>query len=112
MKRFCITLFVLLTPFVCFAGMESHPGYFSLESTGLLTIDDIEVDIKDGYPDVKTADKYITSIAYKSSKSEDYYLLGLKGYDKSKTLLDLDPENIHFMEFDSEELLLKRFKEI
>ncbi len=45
MKKFCITLIVLLTPIVCFSSMESHPGYFSLEETGLLTIDDIEVDI-------------------------------------------------------------------
>lgn len=92
---------------------EKYPDEIKFDSSLINIVSfDIEVDIKDGYPDVKTADKYITSIAYKSSKSEDYHLLGLKGYDKSKTLLDLDPENIHFMEFDSEELLLKRFKEI
>lgn len=73
---------------------------------------DIEVDISNGYPDMNTADKAITSIAYKSSKSEEYHLLGLKDYDKSKTLLDLNPDLIQFMKFDSEEALLRRFKQI
>ena len=73
---------------------------------------DIEVDIADGYPDMDFADKEITSIAYKSSKSSDYHLLGRKDYDKYKTLLDIDPDNIHFMKFDTEHALLKRFKEL
>ena len=45
MKKICATLIVVLMPVLCLAGMESHPGYFSLESTGLLAIDDIEVEI-------------------------------------------------------------------
>jgi DNA polymerase elongation subunit (family B) len=39
-------------------------------------------------------------------------LLGRKDYDKSKTLLDIDPENIQFMKFDTEEALLRRFMQI
>jgi len=49
---------------------------------------DIEVDVSDGYPDMDFADKEITSIAYKSSKSSTYHLLGRKDYDKTKTETD------------------------
>jgi len=73
---------------------------------------DIEVDISDGYPDMNTADKEITSIAYKSSKSNTYHLLGRKDFDKSKTLLDIDPEDIQFTKFDTEQDLLREFKHI
>ena len=73
---------------------------------------DIEVDISDGYPDMNTADKEITSIAYKSSKSNTYHLLGRKDYDKSQTLLDLDPSDIQFDKFNSEEELLRKFKQL
>ena len=73
---------------------------------------DIEVDISDGYANINTADKEITSIAYKSSKTSTYHLLGRKDYDKTKTLLDIDPDDIEFMKFDTEEALLRRFKQI
>jgi len=73
---------------------------------------DIEVDISDGYADMDTADKEITSIAYKSSKSSKYHLLGRKDYDKSQTLLDIDPNDIEFTKFDTEEALLRHFKRI
>ena len=73
---------------------------------------DIEVDISDGYANMDLADKEITSIAYKSSKSDTYHLLGRKDYDKSQTLLDIDPDNIQFMKFDTEAALLQRFKQI
>jgi DNA polymerase elongation subunit (family B) len=73
---------------------------------------DIEVDISNGYPDMNTADKEITSIAYKSSKSNTYHLLGRKDYDKSQTLLDINPDDIHFLKFDTEHELLRRFKMI
>jgi DNA polymerase elongation subunit (family B) len=92
---------------------EKYPSDIKFD-TSLINIAsfDIEVDISDGYPDMNTADKEITSIAYKSSKSNDYHLLGRKDYDKSKTLLDIDPDNIHFMKFDTEEALLRRFKQL
>ena len=70
---------------------------------------DIEVDISDGYANVEQADKEITSIAYKSSKSSKYVLLGRKDYDKYKTLLDIDPEDIEFIKFDTEVQLLQAF---
>ena len=41
---------------------------------------------KTTYPDVNTADKAITSISLKSSKTDTYYLLGLKDYDKIITI--------------------------
>ena len=73
---------------------------------------DIEVDIADGYPDVDTADKEITSIAYKSSKSNTYHLLGRKDFDKSKTVTGIDPDDVMFMKFDTEVALLQRFIQI
>lgn len=73
---------------------------------------DIETDSSSGWPDMDTADKEITSIAIKSSKSDTYHLLGRKEYDKSKTITGIDPDKIQFMKFDTEEALLKRFVEI
>ena len=73
---------------------------------------DIEVDISDGYANTEYADKEITSIAYKSSKSNIYYLLGRKDFDKTQTITGIDPENIVFIKFDTEVQLLRRFVEI
>lgn len=73
---------------------------------------DIEVDISSGYADVETADKEITSIAYKSTNSDTYHLLGRKDYDKTKTITGLDPEQIIYMKFQSEAELLRRFVQI
>ena len=92
---------------------ENYPDNIEFDASKInIASFDIEVDISDGYANINTADKEITSIAYKSSKSETYHLLGRKDYDKSKTLLDIDPENIEFMKFDTEEALLRRFKQI
>ena len=92
---------------------EKYPNQINFDISKINIVSfDIEVDISDGYPDMNIADKQITSIAYKSSRSGDYHLLGRKDYDKSKTLLDIDPDNIHFMKFDTEELLLRRFKQL
>ena len=73
---------------------------------------DIEVDISNGYPNMTTAEQEITSIAYKSSKSNTYHLLGRKDFNKYDTLLDIDPDDIHFLKFESEAELLRRFKHI
>ena len=73
---------------------------------------DIEVDISDGYANIEEADKEITSISYKSSKSDTYHLLGRKDYDKTKTLTGINPDNIQFMKFDDEKSLLRRFIQI
>lgn len=92
---------------------EKYPNQINFDVSKINIVSfDIEVDISDGYPDMNIADKQITSIAYKSSRSGDYHLLGRKDYDKTKTLLDIDPDNIHFMKFDTEEALLRRFKQI
>ena len=92
---------------------EHYPSNIEFDITKINIVSfDIEVDISNGYPNMDTADKEITSIAYKSSKSDTYHLLGRKDYDKSKTLLDINPDDIEFMKFDTEEALLRRFKQI
>ena len=92
---------------------ENYPNQIDFDITKINIVSfDIEVDISDGYPDMNTADKEITSIAYKSSKTNTYHLLGRKDYDKYATLLDIDPDDIEFMKFDTEEALLRRFKQI
>ena len=73
---------------------------------------DIEVDISNGYANMDEADKEITSIAYKSSKSDTYHLLGRKDFDKHQTITGIDPDDIQFMKFDSEIALLQRFIQI
>jgi len=92
---------------------EKYPNdiQFDMKQINIFSFD-IEVDIRDGYANIDEADKEITSIAMKSSKSDTYHLLGRKDYDKTKTLLKIDPENIQFMKFDSEEALLRRFIQI
>jgi DNA polymerase elongation subunit (family B) len=92
---------------------EQYPDniQFDMKKINIFSFD-IEVDIRDGYANIDEADKEITSIAIKSSKSDTYHLLGRKDYDKSKTLLKIDPENIQFMKFDTEQALLRRFMQI
>lgn len=89
---------------------ENYPGpiKFDMKLINIVKFD-IEVDISDGYADVETADKEITSISFKSSKSDTYHLLGRKPYDKTKTITGIDPDKIQFMQFDTEEAMLKRF---
>ena len=64
------------------------------------------------YPDVDTADQEITAISIKSSKSERYTLLSLKGYDKKKTQSGIHPDLIDFFEFDDEKEMLRKFVRI
>lgn len=92
---------------------EKYPNdiKFDMKKINIVSFD-IEVDIRDGYPDIDAADKEITSISIKSSKSDTHHLLGRKDYDKYKTLVDVKPENIEFMKFDTEEALLRRFIQI
>ncbi len=70
---------------------------------------DIEVDIGDGYADINQADKEITSIAYHSSRSARYTLLGRKDYDKTKTATGINQDDIEFIKFETEEALLRYF---
>ena len=92
---------------------ENYPDdiEFNIDDINIASFD-IEVDISDGYADIETADKEVTSIAFKSSKSEKYYLLGRKDYDKNKTITGIDPENIRFHKFDTEVQLLRAFVEL
>ena len=69
---------------------ENYPGEIKFDMSAINIVSfDIEVDISDGYADIDTADKEITSIAYKSSKSNTYHLLGRKDYDKYSTITDI-----------------------
>ena len=89
---------------------EHYPGeiQFNVDDINIVSFD-IEVDISNGYANIDEADKEITSIAYKSSKSNKYVLLGRKDYDKTKTLLKIDPDDIEFIKFDTEVQLLQAF---
>ena len=92
---------------------EEYPGNIQFDISKInIAAFDIEVDISNGYPDVNSADKEITSIAYKSSKSNTYHLLGRKDFDKEKTITGIDPDDISFMKFDTEVALLQRFIQI
>ena len=92
---------------------KEYPGdiQFDMSQINIFNFD-IEVDIEESFPDMEVCDKEITAIAIKSSKSDTYHLLGLKDYDKTKTISGIDPENIQFMVFDSERDLLRRFIQI
>ena len=92
---------------------EEYPGEIDFDITKInIASFDIEVDISNGYANINEADKEITSIAYKSSKSDTYHLLGRKDFDKHKTITGIDPDDISFMKFDSEIALLQRFIQI
>lgn len=98
------------TNFITQFIQEHYPNEigFDINAVNIVSFD-IEVDIRDGYADVNQADKEITSIAYKSSKSDKYYLFGRKDYDKTKTVTVIDPENIEFVKFESEVQMLQAF---
>ena len=92
---------------------EEYPGEINFDMTKInICSFDIEVDISNGYADINSADKEITSIAYKSSKSNTYHLLGRKDFDKTKTITGINPDDISFMKFDTEIALLERFIQI
>lgn len=70
---------------------------------------DIEVDISTGKPNMRTADKPITAVSIKSSRHDEYILLGLKDYDKTKTETNIPLDRIRFIKFDSEVKMLSYF---
>jgi DNA polymerase elongation subunit (family B) len=92
---------------------EKYPDqiHFDISLINIFSFD-IEVDVSEKFPDMETADNEITSIATKSSKSDTYHLLGLKDYDRTKTLTGIDPDNIVYEKFSNEKQLLLRFIEI
>jgi DNA polymerase elongation subunit (family B) len=101
------------TNFITQFIQEHYPNEirFDINQVNIVSFD-IEVDIRDGYADVEQADKEITSIAYKSSKSTKYYLLGRKDYDKTKTITGIEPDDIEFIKFDTEVQMLQAFIKI
>jgi DNA polymerase elongation subunit (family B) len=70
---------------------------------------DIEVASDDGFPRPEQAAHPIISIAYKSSKSNIFYVWGLDEYDYTKTELDLGDKLIRYVKCDSEGELIQRF---
>ena len=70
---------------------------------------DIEVASDDGFPHPEQAAHPIISIAYKSSKSNIFYVWGLDDYDYTKTELDLGDKLIRYVKCDSEGELIQRF---
>ena len=70
---------------------------------------DIEVASDDGFPEPGEANYPIISIAYKSSKSNIYYVWGLDSYDPSKTELDLDGARILYVQCAGESDLMLKF---
>ena len=99
MKTFGSTNYV--TQFI----QEEYPDKITYDVTQVNIVSfDIEVDISEGYPNMDTADKPITSIAYHSSREDIYYVLGRKDYDKTKTVTDIPQEKIRFVLFDGIEL--------
>lgn len=101
------------TNFVAQFIQEKYPNTIIFDPSMITIFSyDIEVDISSGYANIDSADKPLTSISCKSSKSNVYYLLGLKDYDKNQTITGIDPSNIQFEKFDTEQALIKRFVQI
>lgn len=61
------------------------------------------------FGNVDTADKAIISISLKSSKKSTYHLLGMKDFDKTKTITGVPIDDISYEKFDTEAALLLRF---
>jgi DNA polymerase elongation subunit (family B) len=92
---------------------EQYPGQIQYDMSLInIVMFDIEYDTTTGYTTTDDAEKPINSIAFKSSKSDTYHLLTLKGYDKTKTITGIDPDNIHHMSFEKETSLLSRFVQL
>lgn len=98
------------TNFIASFIQEQYPGQIQYDMSLInIVMFDIEYDTTTGYTTTDDADKPINSIAFKSSKSDTYHLLTLKGYDKTKTITGIDPDKIYHMEFEKETSLLSRF---
>ena len=92
---------------------DRYPGKIDFEPSDINIFSfDIEVDISKKKPDMETADCMITSIASKSSKSDEYHLFGTKEYDPYKTITGIDPERIIYHKCQDEKQLLMRFLEL
>lgn len=87
-----------------------YPGHidFDINLINIFNFD-IEVDITGGAPKGEEASKPITSISCKSSKSDMYWMFGLKDYDKALTETPIDPANITYLKYSKESELLLAF---
>ncbi len=98
------------TNYVAQFAYEKYPNHIDFDMNKIhIFMFDIEVDISTAKPNMQTADRMITSIAIKSSKRDEYILLGLKDYDRTKTETGIPVEKIRFMKFDSEVKMLAYF---
>jgi len=89
---------------------EKYPGRIQFDTKAMnMFMFDIEVDISTGYANIDEADKPITSIAAKSSKKSTYWIFTIKDYDKTKTITDVDPDNIMHVKCETEEELILKF---
>jgi DNA polymerase elongation subunit (family B) len=70
---------------------------------------DIEVDTEKKLPNIKDPDNEIISVSIKSSKSDFYHLIGLKDFDPTKTVSNIDPSKIIYTKVSSEKELLLKF---
>lgn len=70
---------------------------------------DIEVPSATGFPFPNEAKHPITSIAIKDKHNDVFFVLSLKPYNKTKTILKIDPKTIRFKHCKSEEDLLTTF---
>jgi DNA polymerase elongation subunit (family B) len=92
---------------------ENYPDEIAFDMSQINVASfDIEVDIRDGYANIEEADKEITSIAYHSSRNSKYTLLAVKDFDKYATTTGIDPDDIEFVKFSSEQQLLRYFVEL
>lgn len=98
---------------------DMFPGKIEFDSSKINIVSfDIEYDSETGYCEPHQATKEIISLSYKSTQSSTYYLLGLKPFSASameklaQEHTDIDPENICYMQMESEAAILKRFVEL
>ena len=63
---------------------------------------DIEIDARDGFPNLETVPAFVTSIAIKDMNKGDYYIWGYGDYDTSN-------EKVHYTKVEDEEELFESF---
>ena len=73
---------------------------------------DIECVSPDSFPFPDEANYEINSLAILDFKSNEYFLLSLKDYDKTKNKINVDPDKIKFKKCNTEKELLQTFIKI
>jgi DNA polymerase elongation subunit (family B) len=94
---------------------EEYPNDISFDPNKILIANiDIEVESDKGFPDPDKAERMVQSIALKYFGRPTIYVWALPnstGYDPAKTQLDVDPEDIYYIECAGEADLLLKFSE-